>query len=438
MFQTDDIVTTVERMVVDAYPDNTAPGAAVLLAKDGQILYRRGIGMANLEHQVPLKPDMPFRLASLTKPLTSTAILMLVESGQLALTDPLNHLLPDYPMDETTITLEHLLTHTSGISEYTELPEWWAINRQDVSVDQLMDLFKTLPHAFAPGTRWAYCNSGYVLLGAIIEEISGTSYAEFLAEHIFTPLKMSSTSYEATASRIIPHMVNGYSRAPPAYVHAEYVSLSHLYAAGGLISTLDDLCRWFTALYAGNMLSAETLRRMWTPYMLADGRSSRYGYGWWLSECQGQPAVEHYGSLPGYANYLLALPDDGILIIILSNDEGKLNRVEQLAVEIAAMTLGKPYQPPAAFSLSTPELSRFMGTYLTRDGTVLTLAIEAGVLTLQTSCEERFTLQPKSPWEFFFPEIPESRLIFSGKEHPVAGLEWLPRRGMPIQARKTS
>lgn len=438
MCQTDDIVKTVDRMVVDAYPDTTAPGAAVLLAKDGHILYRRGIGMANLEHQVPLKPDMPFRLASLTKPLTSTAILMLVESGQLALTDPLNHLLPDYPMDERIITVEHLLTHTSGIPEYTELPEWWAINHQDVPVDQLMDRFKTLPHAFAPGTCWAYCNSGYVLLGAIIEEISGTSYAEFLADHIFAPLEMSSTSYEATSSHIIPHMVSGYSRAPPAYVHAEHISLSHLYAAGGLISTLDDLCRWFTALHAGHVLSAETLRRMWTPYMLADGRSSRYGYGWWLSECQGQPAAEHYGSIPGSANYLLALPDDGILVIILSNDDGKLNRVEQLAVEMAAMTLDNPYQPPATFPLSTPELSRFVGTYLTRDGNVLTLAIEAGQLTLRASCEERFTLQPKSQWEFFFPEIPESRLIFSGKEDSVAGLKWLPRRGIPIQARKMS
>jgi D-alanyl-D-alanine carboxypeptidase len=433
-----DIVTAVEQMVVDFYPDDTAPGAAVLLVKNGQVICRRGIGRANLEHQVPLRPDMPFQLASLTKPLTSTAILMLVESGQLALTDTLDHLLPDYPMGEMTITLEHLLTHTSGIPEYTELPEWWTMNRQDVSLDQLMDLYKTLPRSFAPGTRWAYSNSGYVLLGAIIEEISGKSYAEFLAENIFAPLEMSSTFYEATGSRIIPHMVSGYSRAPHAYMHAEYCSLSHFYAAGGLISTLDDLARWFAALNAGNLVSAETLRRMWTPYMLADGQSTRYGYGWWVSKCQGHPVVEHYGFLPGYANYLLALPDDDILVIILSNDDGKLNRVEQLAIEMAAMTLGKPYQPPTTFPLSTPELSHFVGTYLTRDGILLTLANEAGQLTLQTSLGERFTLQPLSPWEFFFPEIPESRLMFSDKENCVAGLEWVPRRGMPVQAKKTS
>jgi D-alanyl-D-alanine carboxypeptidase len=280
MVKTDDIEPAVERMVVNAFPDTTAPGAAVLLSKQGQILYCRGIGRANLEHQVPLKPDMPFRLASLTKPLTSTAVLMLVESGQLALNDPLNHLLPEFPMGETTITLEHLLTHTSGIAEYTELPAWWAMHRQDISVDRLMDLFKTSPRAFAPGTRWLYCNSGYILLGAIIEKITGTSYAEFLTERMFVPLDMSSTSYEATPSRIIPHMVSGYSKTPQGYMHAEYFSFTHFYSAGGLTSTLEDLAHWFTALSAGNLLSPEILRRTWTPYKLADGRSTRYGYGW--------------------------------------------------------------------------------------------------------------------------------------------------------------
>jgi hypothetical protein len=146
--------------------------------------------------------------------------------------------------------------------------------------------------------------------------------------------------------------------------------------------------------------------------------------------------VEHYGSIPGCANYLLALPDDGILVIILSNDDGKLNLVEQLAIEIAALTLGKPYQPPATVPLSLPELSHFVGTYLTSDGMRLTLTNEAGQLTLQTSLGERFSLLSQSPWEFFFPEIPESRLIFLNREDRVVGLEWLPRRGMPVQAKK--
>ena len=437
MFHMDNISKSIEQMVVKAYPD-AAPGVVILLVKKGQVLYRQGIGLANLEHQVPLKPDMPFQLASLTKPFTSTAILMLVEAGKLALTDRLNNLLPDYPMGEAIITPEHLLTHTSGLPDYTELPEWLTIHRQDVSVDQLIDVFKTRPKIFAPGTRWAYCNSGYVLLGAIIEKISGKSYGEFLAEHIFAPLKMARTSYEATGSRVIPQMVSGYSKAHDAYIQAEYLSYSQIYAAGGMVSTLDDLARWFAALRAGKLLTAETLRKMWTPYLLADGTSTRYGYGWWLSECKGRPVVEHYGLLPGYVNYLLALPDDDILVIVLSNDDGKLNQVEQLAVEMAALTLGNPYQPPAAVPLSSTELRAFEGNYTSSDGKLLTLVDESGQLILRNDLGQFFTLQPRSHLEFFFPENPESRLVFSRRQNIITWLEWLPRRGMPIQAQKIS
>jgi hypothetical protein len=177
---------------------------------------------------------------------------------------------------------------------------------------------------------------------------------------------------------------------------------------------------------------------MWTPPLLADGRSARYGYGWWVGECQGRRAVEHYGSLPGCVNYLLALPDDEILVVLLSNDDAKLNRIEQLAVETAAVALGTPYEPPAPFPLSAPELGRFAGTYLSDGGAELALSVDAGRLSLRASPEECFVLQAHAPREFFFPEIPESRLIFTGTDDRVAGLEWLPRRGRPIQARRTS
>jgi D-alanyl-D-alanine carboxypeptidase len=438
MSRTDDIRTTVRKMLIDAYPDSTAPGAVVLLVKDGQILCRTAIGRANLEHQVAMKSEMPFRVASLSKPLTCTAVLMLVESGQLTLKDTLDQLLPGYPLGETPVSVEHLMTHTAGIPEYTELPEWWPMHRQDVSTGELIDLFKARPHAFVPGTHWSYCNSGYVLLGAIIETISGISYAEFLSKNIFAPLEMSSTFSEATPGRIVPHRVSGYSPVPAGYADAEYLSLTHFHAAGGLTSTVDDLARWFAALHAGTLISAETLRRMWTPYTLADGRSARYGYGWWVGTCLGQRTAEHYGSLPGCSNYLLALPDDDVLIIVLSNDDGKLNRVEQLTVEIAGAAIGKTYQSPAPFPLPAPELGRFEGTYLSREGTQLTLACEAGELTLRTPGGERFTLQPLVPGEFFFPEIPESRLVFSQEEDRGTTLEWRPRRGIPVQARKTS
>jgi CubicO group peptidase (beta-lactamase class C family) len=437
MVQTDDLVKRIGQMVVRSCPETT-PGAALLLVRNGEVLYRRGIGLANLEHRVPLAPDMPFRLGSITKPVTATAILMLAEAGELALTDPISQLLPDFPMGETAITPEHLLTHTSGIPNYTEFPAWFAVQRQDVSLDQLIDVFRTHPKAFAPGTRWEYSNANYVLLGAIIETISGKTYGEFMADHIFTPLSMADTSYEPTTSRVIPRMAGGYSPGPGAYVHAEYLSYTWLHAAGGLVSTVDDLARWYTALRAGNLLTEETLRKMWTPYLLPDGTSARYGYGWWLGEWQGHRVVEHYGCLPGYAAQLIALPDDDILVIVLSNDEGKLNLTDQLAVATAAMALGKPCRPPAAFPLPAPELRQVAGTYTTGYGMQLAITDEAGQMVLQLSSGERFKLKPYSPQEFFFPEIPASRLVFSRRQNLVTGLTWLPRRGMPVHAQRIS
>jgi len=436
MSQPDPVVHPIEQMVVNAYP-STAPGAVLLLVRQGEVLYRRGIGLANLEHQVPMTPDMPFCLASLTKPVTATAVLMLVEAGRLALTDSLTHLLPDYPSGKAPITVEHLLTHTSGIHEFSEIPEWWAVHRQDVSLDQLIDLFKDHPHPFAPGTQWSYCNSGYILLGAIIEKVSGKSYRDFLADHIFSPLGMVHTCYEPTPGRVIPHMVSGYTGTPDAYLHAELFSNSHFYAAGGLVSTVDDLARFCTALRSGKLLKAETLRRMWTPARLPDGAQTRYGCGWWVSTCRGRPVMEHYGIRPGYANQLLVLPDDDILAIVLSNNDGKLNQTEQLAVEMAALALRNPYQPPARFPLSSTALSHFAGTYTTSEGKVLTVGEEVGQLMLQATSEERFALQPLSPLEFFFPESPESRLLFSRAEDRVTGFLWTPRRGMPLHVRRT-
>jgi CubicO group peptidase (beta-lactamase class C family) len=432
-----DLQKALEQLVTGAF-QASAPGAACLLIQKGQVIYRDGIGLANLEHEIPLTPEMPFRLASLTKPITATAILKLAEAGQLALTDPLTRFLPDYPMGETPITLEHLLTHTSGLRNYTELPEWWAVHRQDLGVDQLLDLFKAQPVAFAPGTSWAYCNSGYALLGAILEKISGKPYGECLNELIFAPLEMQKTSYEASPARVIPQLVSGYTKIPGAYLHPEYLSNTQVYAAGGLVSTLDDLARWFAALRNGQLLSPKMLQPMWTPYLLADGTSTHYGYGWMLSQLEDRRVVEHYGLLPGFANYLLALPDEDLLVVILSNDDGNVNETERLAFHMATLALDRPYRPPASLPLAVAELARFAGSYQAENGSPVLIEEEAGSLVLQLAAGQRLALQPVSELEFFCPQNPVSRLVFSSNtRQQITALKWLPRRGRPLRAQKS-
>jgi CubicO group peptidase (beta-lactamase class C family) len=207
-----------------------APGAAVLVVRGGEVILRKGYGLANLELGVPIQPEMVFRLGSVTKQFTAMAILMLSEEGKLALTDDITKYLPDYPTHGQTITIEHLLTHTGGIKEYSSVPTWPALSHTDVTPQELVAVFQNEPLDFAPGERWAYSNSGYILLGAIIEKVSGLSYAEFIQQRIFTPLGMTHSYYD-DSTHLIPGRVAGYTPTADGYVNAEDLSMTHAYAA---------------------------------------------------------------------------------------------------------------------------------------------------------------------------------------------------------------
>ena len=277
-----ELAQAIDAMLVEACkPD--APGAAVIVARDGNVVFRKGYGMANLELGVPIAPEMVFRLGSITKQFTAVAILMLAEQGKLALEDDITRFLPDYPTQGHTITVEHLLTHTSGIKSYTSMPEWLALRRNDLTVEELIDLFKDQPMEFAPGERWAYNNSGYVLAGAIIEKVSGQTYEQFLEQQIFEPLGMARTCYDRT-TRIVPGRVAGYDRGDEGIENAAYVSMTHPYAAGALMSSVDDLQRWDEALFAHRLVKPESLQRAFTPFVLNDGTSAGYGCGWGIGD----------------------------------------------------------------------------------------------------------------------------------------------------------
>ena len=205
------------------------PGAAVIVVLDGQVVYRKAVGMASLELGVPLQPDMVFRLGSLTKQFTATAVMLLVEQGKLGLKDPIDKYLPGYPMQGHLITVEHLLTHTSGIQSYTDIPGWMTrriVN--EMTVQELVDGFKKEPMQFAPGEQYRYNNSGYVLLGAIIEKVAGKSYEAFVTEHIFKPLGMNSSFYGSNEP-IIRKRAQGYTGPSDKPANARYLSMTQPY-----------------------------------------------------------------------------------------------------------------------------------------------------------------------------------------------------------------
>ncbi|HET9226441.1 MAG TPA: serine hydrolase domain-containing protein, partial [Thermoanaerobaculia bacterium] len=271
--QETDLAAYADKLLTETYRAGE-PGAAVLVMKDGKPVLRKGYGLANLELNVPVQPETVFEIGSVTKQFTAAAILMLAERGQLSVEDEITKHLPDYPTHGKTITIDHLLTHTSGIPSYTNMPEWMTRVREDLKVEQIIAMFKDKPLEFAPGENWAYNNSAYILLGAVIEKVSGKTYEDFIEQEIFKPLGMT-RSYYGNNSEVVPGRADGYDKEENGYRRARYLSMTQPYAAGSLISTVDDLARWSDALWSGKVLKPESLQRMLTPAQLASGRSTR-------------------------------------------------------------------------------------------------------------------------------------------------------------------
>lgn len=293
------------------------PGAVFLVVKSGEPIYRKAFGLSNLELGVPMIPENVFEIGSMTKQFTAVAVLLLEEQGKLRLDDPITKFIPDYPTNGKIITVHHLLTHTSGIKSFTSMKSLRAIERQDLSPKELLDFFKNEPIDFEPGAEFKYNNSGYVILGYLIELVSGQSYADFVQEQIFQKLGMNASQY-ASHSQVIPNRAYGYHQKDD-YVNKNYVSLSLPYASGSLMSTVDDLLIWNEALKRNRLLKPETKAKLFTNYSLNNGEKTNYGYGWHIASIVENPSYEHGGSIFGFKSMAVYLPDQDIYVVGLSN-----------------------------------------------------------------------------------------------------------------------
>jgi CubicO group peptidase (beta-lactamase class C family) len=373
-----DIRPSAEAIVAAAFaPD--APGGTVIVVKDGKPVYRTARGLANVELDVPLRPDSVLRIGSVTKQFTSAAVMMLVEQGKVALDDDLTRFFPDYPTQGRRITVEHLLTHTSGIRSYTSMPAWRTAWGRDFSTPELIDFFKKEPMDFEPGEKYLYNNSAYFLLGALVERAAGVPYAEFVSRNIFTPLGMTRTRYGDTGP-VLKGRAQGYAREGAAFVNAPYLSMTQPGAAGALISTVDDLAAWNAAVSAGRLLQPASWRRVFTPYRLKSGRSTGYGFGWQLGTFEGHPVQEHGGGIHGFSAYVIRLPEDRVYVAVLSNC-GNTNTA-LVARKLAALAIGQPLVDPEPVSLPPGELAAFAGVYLFDDLRVVVTAGENLVLQM--------------------------------------------------------
>jgi len=420
----------VDALLSPLFPSNE-PGGAVIVVKDGKILLRKGYGMANMELGVAMDPGMIFRVGSITKQFTAVAVLMLVEQGRLDLSDSITKYLPDYPTQGRTITIEHLLSHTSGIPSFTELAEWPALQRKDMSLQEIIDLFKNRPLEFPPGERWAYSNSGYILLGALIEKVSGESYEGFLAKHVFEPLGMTNSSCDS-ASRITPLRIPGYEKRGDGYENAPYVSMTQEFAAGAILSSVDDLAKWDEGLSAGKLLKKETLQKAVTPFKLASGESTGYGYGWLVSEYEGHPMIEHDGGISGFSSYALRMPADRVYVAFLLNSRDDAKFPETLGMKIAGLVTGKPYRDPEVLSLPVEALDAMTGVYRIDGEQLRVITREGNRLYSQRSGGEKFEIFPLSETECFFKDS-FLRLIFAKNQKGQVTEVRLKRRLGPAQ-----
>lgn len=378
----------------------TDPGITVLVARDGKPLLRKAYGMANIEKKQAMTPEMSLRLGSITKQFTAVSILMLADEGKLSVQDDITKHLPDYPTKGKKITIEHLLTHTSGIVSYTSKPGFMAAMNTDLTVAQMIDTFKNDPLEFEPGTRYAYNNSGYFLLGAIIEKISGQSYAKFVEQRIFVPLGMTQTAYEGY-ERTPPLRAAGYSKKGDAFEPSAPLSMALPYAAGSLVSTVDDLNRWDQAIAQGKLLKPASWKMAFTPYTLADGKSTNYGYGWAIGNLKGSPMIGHGGGINGFATYALRLPQEKVYVVVLGNADSGNVAPEMMAMKAAALAIGKPYTEYKEITLDAKALAAFAGVYGGPGPETRTIRVENGRLSMARSGGNTTLLRPHSENGFF-------------------------------------
>lgn len=394
------IGTQIEEYMKSAVEFERFTGA-ILVAKDGKPIVSKGYGLANVELDVPNTPKTVFRLASITKQFTAASIMMLQERGKLNVNDPFCKYLTDCPAAWQPITIRQLLTMTSGIPGATAL-ELGPLRGLPVPWDQWLEATKKKPLDFAPGSDFRYSNSGYTLLGFIIERLSGKSYGEFLEENIFTPLGMTQTGYE-NPHRIIKNRATGYRQLPgDPITNVPYAEMVGLYAAGGMYSTTEDLLLWDQALYTEKLLSRKSLDEMLTPYKeMLPGKG--YAYGLWTSKKHGRQEIAHGGNLAGFITYIARYPAERVTVIVLSNNgrgsSGKISGV------LSAIVFGTPYEMPyerKAVAVDSAVLDKYVGEYkFQHPSTTFVITNENGKLFQKRNAESKTEMFAESESKFF-------------------------------------
>lgn len=392
---------------VQAFVDLHRFSGAILVGCDSKILVRKGYGLANRDRDIPNTSRTKFLVGSIAKQFTAVAILLLQKTGRLHLHEPIGSYLPDCPPAWKQVTIHHLLNHTSGIPNYTNHLHWRTLAKSHMTVDGIVDLFKDKPMDFHPGERQSYSNSGYILLGYIIEQITGKTYETFVAENILKPLGMKDSGYHYHADRPKDCAV-GYLLLHDELVNAEYLNMSTIRAAGGLHSTVEDLWLWNQALHSEKIISNKSLAVMFmfTPFL------ANYGYGVGIAQQFDRRLIGHGGGVEGFSSYLGHYPDEKLCIIVLSNLEE--TNTAGIAKDLSAIVFAEDYKTPRrpAVSAIDPDiLSAYEGQYQLAPGITLTIQQQGKTLLVQASGGSKAIFHHESE-DTFFRKPTDDKIVF--------------------------
>jgi CubicO group peptidase (beta-lactamase class C family) len=391
--------------IVRSYSDNHQFMGSVLVAQGDKIIFEKSYGDANLEWNIPDDSLTRFRIGSMTKQFTAASILLLEERGKLSTGDYVKKYIPDAPAAWENITIYNLLTHTSGIPSFTSFPDYRTSEATPATPKALVDRFRDKSLEFQPGEKWKYSNSGYVLLGYLLEKISGQSYADFVTKNIFKPLGMKDSGYDSN-SAIIPHRASGYSPSQNGPVNSGYIDMTIPFSAGALYSTTRDLLLWEQALYGGKVLSAASLKKMTTPY------KENYGCGLMITTAKGHLQYEHGGGIEGFNTEMAYYPDDKVTIIVLANLNG--GAPGDIAAKLAAVLHGeKVVMQSERKEIKVPHeiLAKYVGSYELAPGIFITMSLDGNQFFTQLTGQPKFEVFAETEKDFFL-KVVDAQLTF--------------------------
>lgn len=398
--------------IIDAKFDNDGPAVSILISDNFIPKYTKIKGNSNIELSYLVNEYSKFRIGSVTKQFTAIGILKLQEIGLLNLSDSIQKYLPEFPVKNKTITIEHLLTHTSGIKEITELDVFFnQLMKNGSHPDSLVNYFKEFPLEFDPGEKFSYNNSGYHLLGLIIEKVSGLKYNKYIKTNLLNVAEMTNTVADNNFT-LIENRVSGYENSPNGIVNASYIDMSIPFSGGNLLSTTEDLNKWYKALFSYKIVTKISLDKAHKPFQLNDGTYSNYGYGWFIDTLQNEKIITHEGGINGFLSSVWFVPSSKTLTVILSNCS--CNPTVNTAKKITAYAIGKPLAEINKLKIESGILRKYTGTYL-MDGEKWAVSIKNGDLYFKFENGNGHPIYAKSKNEFFAEDW-NSKFMFFEKD----------------------